>query len=139
MRHTAALEHLTGVDTCCCMIVEHRKQTSGRCDTGFNIGRQGGRICFLGCGGEVIFGPKPAPVEKKTPILDALTCARKKEPDPTELAVKAKEAALAEKTNRFGNVMFRGFAVQWWYASIVFDAHSACRMRYLTHVASNDR
>merc|ERR1712166_1672769 len=41
--------------------------------------------------------------------------ARKKEPDPTELAVKAKEAALAEKTNRFGNVMFRGFAVQWWF------------------------
>jgi len=86
-----------------------------RCDTGFNVGRQGGRICFLGCGGEVIFGPKPAPVEKKTPILDTLTCARKKEPDPTELAVKAKEAALAEKTNRFGNVMFRGFAVQWWF------------------------
>merc|ERR1712194_733436 len=84
-----------------------------RCDTGINIGRQGGHICFLGCGGEVIFGPKPAPVEKKATALEVLTCARKKEPDSTELAAKAKEA---EKTNRFGNVIFRGFTVQWWYA-----------------------
>jgi len=83
-----------------------------RCDTGINIGRQGGRICFLGCGGEVIFGPKPAPVEKKATALEVLTCARKKEPDSTELAAKAKEA---EKTNRFGNVIFRGFTVQWWF------------------------
>ena len=123
---TVALEHLTGAGACCYTIGVHSKQTSGRCDTGFNVGRQGGRICFLGCGGEVIFGPKPKPVEKKTPILDTLTCARKKEPDPTELAVKAKEAALAEKTNRFGNVMFRGFAVQWWYASSMPTQPAAC-------------
>ena len=113
---TVALEHLTGAGACCYTIGVHSKQTSGRCDTGFNVGRQGGRICFLGCGGELIFGPKPAPVEKKKTALEVLTCARKKEPDSTELAAKE-----AEKTNRFGNVIFRGFTVQWWYA------HSARR------------
>ena len=139
---TAALEHLTGADTCCYMIVVHSKQTSGRCDTGFNVGRQGGRICFLGCGGEVIFGPKPAPVEKKKTALEILTCARKKEPDSTELAAKAKEA---EKTNRFGNVIFRGFTVQWWYASSMpaqpdtQPSHMRCALGFQCAMADDPR
>ena len=100
--------------------------TSGRCDTGINVGRQGGRICFLGCGAEIIVGPRPALAEKKTLPLPACFSKRKK------ASTDANDTESDETSSRFGNVILRGFTAQWWYALHIYPISDAYFLKMRT-------